>query len=185
MSTNSEQADKTPRQVNPYLIAAIALLVVALAAALVFGIRWISAANDDDAKFSVARDDVLRVGEQMAINFTSIDYQKLDQFKKEMADNTTGQLHDQIGKTIDQYKSKMSQNKVSATSTLMEGAVVSLDLHSNKAQVMAVVNSTSKGADAKQSPPQRLPIVIGLTRTGDGAPWKAESVTGAPTAGGQ
>lgn len=184
----SSAATVAGRSRGPYLIASVVLLVIALTAAIFFGVSWLLAANSDQAKYAAARDDALRVGEQMAVNFTSLDYRHMDQTKKTLEASTAGALHNQVGKTIDQYKKQMQQLKLVTHSTLVEGSVVSLDTHQNQASVMAVVNSTKQsdqknGNNKNQQASQRLPIIIGLTRANDDAPWKANSVSGAPVMG--
>lgn len=188
----SSGADATARRrPNPFLIASVVLLVISLGFAAYFGIAWMRASTSDDAKYGKARDDVLRAGEQMAINFTSLDYQHMDRIKKNLEQSTTGQLHDQVTKSISQYEKPMSKMKLVTKSDLVEGAVVDLDTHQNKASVLAVINSTTKSSSkdkkGKKAKPQtqRLPIVIGLTRDGNGSPWKANSVSGPPGVGAQ
>lgn len=184
----------TRRRPNPFLIASVVLLVISLGFAVYFGIAWMRASTSDDAKYGNARDDALRAGEQMAINFTSLDYKHMDRIKKTLEQSTTGNLHEQVSKSISQYEKPMSKMKLVTKSDLVEGAVVNLDTHQNKASVLAVINSTttsssgdSKGKKGKKAKPQtqRLPIVVGLTRDGDGKPWKANSVSGPPGAGSQ
>lgn len=192
MSSGAEAPAR--RRPNLFLIASVVLLVISLGFAIYFGIAWTRASTSDDAKYGKARDDALRAGEQMAINFTSLDYHHMDRTKKNLERSTTGSLHDQVSKTIGQYKKPMSQMKLVTKSDLVEGAVVNLDTHQNKASVLAVINSTSKasgggakGKKGKEAKPQtqRLPIVIGLTRDDAGSRWKANSVSGAPGMSGQ
>jgi Mce-associated membrane protein len=168
------------------LIGAIVLLVIALVCAGIFGYRWVHAANDDNAKYSAARDDVLRVGEGMALNFTAPDYQHLAQFKQRLEDSTTGTFHDQIGKTIDQYSAQINSAKLVTHSELVDGSVVALDVHANTATVLVVVRATkvSTGNAKNAQPPQQLPIVIALSRADSSSAWKATSVSGAPTTDG-
>ncbi|WP_156365178.1 hypothetical protein [Sciscionella sediminilitoris] len=175
---------------NPYLIGSVVLLVIALGFAVYFGLAWIRASTSQDTQYATAREDVLRVGGQTAINVTTIDYRRLDQLKGELENSTTGDLHEQVGKTIDKYKKQMGDTKLITRSDLVESAVVNLDTHANTASILAVVNSTNetqqsgdKNSDDKNKAApksQRLPITVNLTRADGNAPWKASSVSGAP-----
>lgn len=174
------------RQRNPFLIAAAVLFVIALGFAIFYGISWWRASGSQDAQYASAREDVLRVGGQTAINVTSIDYRNLDKLRGELEQSTTGQLHDEVGKTVDRFKDRMGQAKVMTESKLVESAVVNLDTHGNTASVLAVLDSTnktpSKDDKGKQQQPQkqRLPITVNLSRADQDSPWKASSISGAP-----
>ncbi|MGH3435702.1 MAG: hypothetical protein ACRDRN_04470 [Sciscionella sp.] len=160
---------------KPLLIGSIAAAVVAAVCAAVFGGLWLFATNSSAAEYSQQRDDVLRVAETAAVNFTSIDYQHLDQYKMRADDSTTGALHDSLGKSFQQYSKQLAKNKLKVTSKEQQGVVTALDVHAGTASALVVLNTVTTRDNGKPSS-QRMPMTLDLKKVG--ADWKVSSIGG-------
>lgn len=157
---------------NPFLSAAVTLLVAALAAAGVFGGLWASAASGGDAHYSQVRDHVLQVARGAAVNFTSIDYRHVEVYKKHAEQSTTGTLHKTLDKSIGKYTKKLSKSKVVVNGSVKQAALSSLDVHTGKATALVVVNVNAK-REGKKPSEKRLPMTLNLKRVDSG--WKVSS----------
>jgi Mce-associated membrane protein len=161
---------------NPFLAGACVLLVAAVAAAAVFGGLWASASLGGDAHYSQVRNHVLQVAKGAAVNFTSVDYRHVDQYKKHAEESTTGTLHKTLDKSIGNYTDKLSKAKLVVRGSVMQAALSTLDTHTGKASALVVLKTVTTRAGKKPST-QRLPMTLKLTRV-DSGDWKVSGLGG-------
>src|ERR1700756_2936803 len=81
---------------SPLIIAGSVLAVVAVAAAVVFGVLWHSAASGDSAGVAKMRDEALQAAEQGSLNLTTLDYRNVQQGLDRWKASTTGSLYTQL-----------------------------------------------------------------------------------------
>lgn len=181
MADEPEESVAHPRKLGSalasrsLLVGSTAFASVAAICALTFGILWLVGSHSDAAEYSAARENVLRVGEQAAINFASLDYRKLDDYQKQIALSSTGALHDSFGSNIQQYKQKVTDAKLIVRSSPLQGSVSALDLHAGTASVLVVLKTVTTRADSKPTE-QRLPMALDLSRVG--SEWKVSAIGG-------
>ena len=158
-----------------WFIGSVAFVCVAAICAAVFGLLWLISSHSEAAEYSSARDDVLRVGEQAAINFTSLDYRKLDDYQTQASLSSTGALHDSLASSIQQYKQSVTSAKLVVRSSLITASVSALDTHAGTASVLVLLK-TDTTRDGAQPSEQRLPMFLDMTRVG--SDWKASAIGG-------
>lgn len=185
MTDTAEQApDQQPERNLPaarrlrLLPASLAFVIIAALCAATFGTLWVvggNTGNSDAARYSAARDDVLRIGETAALDFTSVDYRHFDQYRKQVGNATTGALHDSLGE-IGKYRKQLQDNQIVVQSALLQGAVTALDPHAGTASVLVVVKTVTHSKDRKQPQLLRRPMVLQLKK--QGPDWKVSAIGG-------
>ena len=158
-----------------WFVGSVAFAGVAAVCAVVFGLLWLISSHTEDAEYSAARDDVLRVGEQAAINFTSLDYRKLDDYQTRSSQSSTGALHDSLAGSVAQYRQSVTGAKLVVRSSLITASVSALDTHAGTASVLVLLK-TDTTRDGVQPSEQRLPIFLDMTKVGSA--WKASAIGG-------
>lgn len=174
----TEHAERTSRGRNPLVVAGAALVVVAVAAAVVFGVLWHGVANGQELATSQARDDALRAAEQGSINLTTLDYRNvaagLDRWKQ----STTGDLYNQLtqGNLVSTFTKQAQQAKSVTTGKVLDGVITELD--GNAAQAIVYMQVTVTAAGGKPTT-KYVPLQWNLTRTSSG--WKLSGLPSGPT----
>lgn len=164
------------RRRNPFLLGAIALVIAAVVSAGVFGGLWANAALGGQANYSHVRDHVLQVAKGAAVNFTSVDYRHVDQYKQHAEQSTTGKLHKTLDKTMGKYTKQLSKAKLVVNGTPLQAALSSLDTHGGKASALVVMKAVIK-RDGKKPSSKRMPMTLNLTKV-DSGDWKVSGLGG-------
>lgn len=161
------------------LTVAVALLVAAVAVAGWFGVAWFRAANDDGLAYSKTRDEVDRVARAAVRTVNELDYRDLDAGLTNLADATTGSLHDEIANLTDGQKQQIKDAKLITTARVTASAVKELDDRGGKATVLVALEKSvaTAGKEAKSGP---LRTSATLQRTKDG--WKLDGIGMVPFA---
>jgi Mce-associated membrane protein len=85
------------------VLGAAALALAALIAAILFGVQWWVAANDDNADLAASRDAVVKAGTNALKAYTEVDYQDVDGYfarQKSVSDDKMSQQIDQSAPTF-------------------------------------------------------------------------------------
>ncbi|PPK69515.1 nuclear transport factor 2 family protein [Actinokineospora auranticolor] len=157
---------------NPFVLAALVLVVVAGGLATWFGVGWLRAANDDDLAVAGVRDEVSRVGAAALVTFTSIDHNRLDEGLDRWEGVTTGPLRDEVVRRRADTRAAFDQAKTVATGTILKFAVTELREREGKAVAIAAV-MVNVGVDGKPGEGKQMRLQVGLDRTPEG--WKLSS----------
>ncbi|MGH3621450.1 MAG: hypothetical protein ACRDQ5_06625 [Sciscionella sp.] len=180
MTGDAKSQTVTPNRRNTALLAgALVLVLVAAGFAAWFGYAWWNAGDDASANYAQQRDVVNRVGVGAIKNFTTIDYTKPDEYFKNIASSTTGQLHDELTQGQARYRKGIVTAKSSTDGKVLDSAVTSLDLNKGTAKMIAAVDATVTGQKRRPTT-QRLWLQLELDRTG--SIWKVSKLLGAPGA---
>jgi Mce-associated membrane protein len=178
MSTETEEgtvagstSESTARRRSPLVVAGAVLVVIATAAAVVFGVLWFTAAHDDSLAFSRMRDDALRAAEQGSINLTTLDYRHVQQGLDTWKQSTTGDLYGQLtsGNLVSTFAKRAQQAKSVTKGSVVEGVLTDLDEHAGKAGALIYMKVSVTASDGKTSI-KMLPLQWQLSLTGSG--WK-------------
>ena len=173
-SDTNEAKSSTNRTWRVLPMIAVFLAAAAGVFAIVAACQWIFAANDESLQLAVARDDVLRVGQQELINFYSIDYHNLDQTMNRLTESSTGTLHDLLTQKDNPMKQQIVSGQLVTSATIGDAVITELDNRSGSAKLIAVMQVTGSST---QNPklPARIPVQSELTRTNSG--WKLSGIS--------
>lgn len=154
---------------NPLTLAGIALVLVATAAAVIFGILWQSVGNGSQLATSRARDAALQAAEQGSINLTTLDYRSVQQGLDRWKQSTTGDLYNQLtqGNLVSTFTKQAQQAKSVTTGKVLDGVITQLD--GNAAQAIVYMQVTVSAAGGKPTT-KLVPLQWNLTNTSSG--WK-------------
>ncbi|MFJ1762191.1 hypothetical protein ACIOD2_17835 [Amycolatopsis sp. NPDC088138] len=158
------------------VLGAAALALAALIAAILFGVLWWVAANDDNAGLAASREAVVKAGTNALKAYTEVDYQDLDGFfarQKSVSDATMSQQIDQSAPT---FRKALSDAKTKVTTDVQDIAVEELDDHEGKASFLAAIATTVTQGDKSSAKPLRLEV--SMTRVGDD--WKLSGIDSVP-----
>ncbi|MDT7798430.1 MAG: Mce-associated rane protein [Actinomycetota bacterium] len=158
------------------VLGAAALALAALIAAILFGVMWWVAANDDNADLAASREAVVKAGTNALKAYTEVDYQDLDGFfarQKSVSDATMSQQIDQSAPT---FRKALSDAKTKVTTDVQDIAVEELDDHEGKASFLAAIATTVTQGDKSSAKPLRLEV--SMTRVGDD--WKLSGIDSVP-----
>lgn len=133
------------------------LLVMALAAATV-SVVAISRQNAAGA----ARDQAMKAGRQLALDFTTYGYQNWDADAQRVLAGSTGQFKEEFAASADAVKAQVLTNKASSKGDVKEAGVVSADKDS--AQVLVIVNAVVANTAEPNGVERRYRIKLDLVR---------------------
>jgi Mce-associated membrane protein len=148
--TTETLAPAAPARRNSLVVAGIVLVVVAMAAAAVFGVLWLTASNGSKAtSVAQSRDDALRAAEQGSINLTTLDYHNVQQGLDRWKQSTTGDLYTQLtqGNLVSTFTKQAQQARSVTVGKVLDGVITQLD--SGKAQAIVYMQVTVSAAGAK------------------------------------
>ncbi len=150
-----------------------ALAAVGLVGAVWFGWSWWEAGHGDAQRFARTRDDVLRQGEQRLVVLNTLDHRDPAKVQRAWQAVATGRLLDQLTRDHDAYVQDIGSARTVTAVTVLGAAVTSLDVHSGRATLIAVLEV---GVTPDGGPPtaKRTRFEAGLTRTGE--EWLLSSV---------
>ncbi len=163
-----------------FLPVAVALAVAAGGYAVWAGVSWWSASSSESVEFARERDEVLRVGQVGIVNFTTLDYKKVDEDLNRWLESSTGGLRSEIESGRDSRKKQIEDAKTVTTSRVLDAAVTELDARAGTAHLIAVVETTVT-PEGGQAVKKVNRYQTDLTRTDAG--WKL-SALGPVVAGG-
>jgi len=173
-------AETRPRSRNPLLVAGIALVALAVAAAVVFGVLWHGVATGRALATSQARDDALRAAEQGSINLTTLDYRSIQQGLDRWKQSTTGDLYNQLtqGSLVNSFTKQAQQAKSVTVGKVKDGVITQLD--GNAAQAIVYMEVTVSAGTSKPTT-KLVPLQWNLTKTDKG--WKLSGLPAGPSSG--
>lgn len=163
-----------------FLPVAVALAVAAGGYAVWAGVSWWSASSSESVEFARERDEVLRVGQVGIVNFTTLDYKKVDEDLNRWLESSTGGLRSEIESGRDSRKKQIEDARTVTTSRVLDAAVTELDARAGTAHLIAVVETTVT-PEGGQAVKKVNRYQTDLTRTDAG--WKL-SALGPVVAGG-
>jgi Mce-associated membrane protein len=161
---------KQPRKAPLYIVGALCL--VSLVAATWFSVAWLVAKFSNPS--SDVREDLMTDAGQAAIALNSFDTNDLEATFSKIEESITGEAL--TAEMAEARKSMESQPPSGGTMTaeLTDSAISSLDLDSDKADVIAVLVRTTTGTSG-ETLKDRVMMLMHLTQV-DGK-WKVEEVT--------
>ncbi|HEX4705899.1 MAG TPA: hypothetical protein VH352_27525 [Pseudonocardiaceae bacterium] len=168
------------------LVAGIVLLAIAVAAAAVFGVLWLTAAKDKSAALAQARDKALQAAEQGSINLTTLDYHNVQQGLDRWKASTTGDLYTQLtsGNLVSTFTKQAQQAKSVTVGKVLDGVITELDGDGVGAKAQAIVYMQVTVSAAGTKPTTKLvPLQWNLTDTGSG--WKLSGLPQSSTPSGK
>ncbi|MEU4190933.1 hypothetical protein AB0E69_03475 [Kribbella sp. NPDC026611] len=136
------------------------LLVVALAGLTLS----VVALRKQDAT-AAQREGALKAGRQLALDFTTYDYQTWDADSKRVVDDSTGQFKQEFQAGMNAVKTDVVANKATSKGDVMEAAVVSNDKDS--AQVLVIVNAVITNTASTDGVERRYRIKLDMVKEND------------------
>ncbi len=162
------QGGVTPRGV------ALAALVVAALAALVFGGLWAQEATSSSLALARDRDAVLVDAKQAAINLNTLDWRNVDAGLALWERSATGDVLAEFQQNRAQYAKAVADAKRSTTATAPDAAVSELDDRAGVARVLVAVDVTVT-PDGQAPVVTRQRLQLEMTRTPSG--WKVSRLS--------
>jgi Mce-associated membrane protein len=136
------------------------LLVVALGG-LTLSVVALSRQRANDSE----RSGAMKAARQLALDFTTYDYQSWDADSKRVLDDSTGQFKQEFQSGIDAVKTDVVTNKATSKGEVKEAAVVSNDKDS--AQVLVIVNAVVTNTASADGTERRYRIKLDMVREKD------------------
>ena len=133
------------------------LLVVALAAATLSVVALRSQQTQDSE-----RAGAMQAARQLALDFTTYNYESWDADAKRVLDDSTGQFKEEFAAGSNSVKTEVVTNKATSKGDVKEAAVVSNDKDS--AQVLVIVNAVVTNTASKDGVQRRYRIKLDLVR---------------------
>jgi Mce-associated membrane protein len=179
VTTEVEAAHDAPSGRGPMLLltGAIALVVATAVVAVVFGVQWLNAANDDGLAYSKTRDEVNRVGQAAVVTMNTLDYRTVDQGLKDWETTTTGELNKQVVDGRQSSRDAIVSVQSVTKATVLSSAVSELDDRAGQASVLVALKVHVTVKDQKPVD-KYMRIAAKLQRTGDG--WKLYEIGRVP-----
>jgi Mce-associated membrane protein len=148
---------------NGRLVLAWALSVVLLVAlaGLTLSVVALSKQRADDSQ----RDGAMKAARQLALDFTTYDYQTWDADSQRVLDESTGQFKQEFQAGIAAVKTDVVANKATSKGDVKEAGVVSHDKDS--AQVLVIVNAVVTNTASATGTERRYRIKLDLVREKD------------------
>jgi Mce-associated membrane protein len=170
LPTPTTQARRPGR---PMLVLAV-LTMLAVLAALFFGVRLGLALTDDDLALAQARDAVLVDARQAAINLNTLNSADVQAGLDLWAQSTTGTVLEEFQRNRETYAKFVAEAKRSTEASVVDAAVAELDPRAGLARVLV-------GLDVIVRPEGQEPLLsrqrlqLEMTLTPDGV-WKASRI---------
>jgi Mce-associated membrane protein len=123
-------------------VALLAALAVAAAAVLLVAAPKVSEAGTREDR----REAVLTAARQQAVNFTTLDYRRLDRDLGRVEAGATGQFRNQFRSGAAELTELVTQNKAVAKGEVLEAGIVSEDADSARVLVVADSEVTNTGS---------------------------------------
>jgi Mce-associated membrane protein len=158
--------------------ALAALVALAAIAALFFGGRWVLAVSDDGLELAAEREAVLMDARQAAININTLDSRNVPAGLDLWEESATGTLLDDYRANRAEYEQALTQARRSTAATVLDAAVVELDMRAGTARVLAAVDVEVR-PDGEGPVTNRWRLEMEMTRTDQD--WKASRVAPART----
>ena len=156
-------------RITPRLVWA--LVVLALAASVALGATrgrdWYSARQTQQAHAAA-----VAAARQLAINFVSVDYTKVDADTARVRAGATGQFLKSYSTSVEQLKKVLVANKTVSTVQRSEAALVSGDLDSAVALVGVVAPTKNTAVPAGETKTYRMRLELRKI----GSAWKVENL---------
>ncbi|MFF0265064.1 hypothetical protein [Kribbella sp. NPDC004536] len=133
------------------------LLVVALAG-LTLSVVALRKQRADDAE----RDGAMKAARQLALDFTTYDYQTSNADFQRVIDESTGQFKQEFQAGIDAVRTEVVENKATSKGDVKEAGVVSNDKDS--AQVLVIVNAVVTNTASTTGTERRYRIKLDMVR---------------------
>ena len=154
----------TPRYL--WLLAAVAL-VAAVVLAATSGREWYAARQTEQANAAATA-----AARQLAINFVTVDYQKVDADTARVRAGATGEFLKSYSASVDELKKVLVANKTVSTVQRSEAALVSGDRDSAVALVGVVAPTKNTAVPAGETKTYRMRL--DLRKVGE--TWKVENL---------
>ncbi|GAA1888149.1 hypothetical protein [Lapillicoccus jejuensis] len=131
------------RRRGPLLLWTLAAALLLVAAGLAWKVAWPAHQLEQQRASDAA---ALAAGRAMAVNYSTLDYQRFDAYQQRVLDGSTGSFHDQWATESSRLKSLVTGNKATSTPTRTEAALVSADADSAEVLVGVVASTTNTAA---------------------------------------
>jgi Mce-associated membrane protein len=154
----------TPKVV--WVVAALAL-VVSVGLGATKGREWYA-----DRQVAQANSDALAAAKQLAINFVTVDYTKVDADTARVKAGATGEFLKSYGASIDELKKVLVANKSISTVQRSEVALVSGDVDSAVALVGVVAPTKNTAVPNGETKTYRMRLELQKV----GQDWKVENL---------
>lgn len=158
---------------RPAFGAVAVLSVVALAAAVYFGIGWGKALFVDKAAAST-REDALSGARQAAVNLSSFDSANLDKSFADIESSITGDtLKKDLDDTKGQITDQLKQSKAKTEATVLDAALTEFDKGQGSGQALVVLSSSTTWPD---KPARKDKTTVRITLEDVDGSWKASKM---------
>ncbi|WP_020388119.1 hypothetical protein [Kribbella catacumbae] len=142
------------------VILAWALSVLVLVALVGATLSVVALRGQDTRKSD--REGAMKAARQLALDFTTYDYESWDADAQRVLDDSTGQFKEEFKSGSDSVKTEVVANKATSKGDVKEAAVVSNDKDS--AQVLVIVNAVVTNTASKDGVERRYRIKLDLIR---------------------
>jgi Mce-associated membrane protein len=140
------------------LLALLALAAVLAVTATLLLVPRISSASAQQER----RNEVLRAARQQAVNFTTLDYRRLDRDLGRVLDGATGDFRKQFRSGTKDLTQLVTANKAVAVGEVLEAGLVSND--DDSASVLVVADSTVTNTASPKPEKRHYRIQMDLVR---------------------
>jgi Mce-associated membrane protein len=143
------------------VLAALALAAVACLVLAAMTVPRLTAADDREQR----RTEVLRAARQHAVNFTTLDYRRLDRDLGRVLDGATGEFRKQFEAGTKDLSELVTANQAVSEGEVLEAGIVTDD--EDSARVLVVADSTVNNTGSEEPQRRHYRLQLDLVRDGD------------------
>jgi Mce-associated membrane protein len=158
----SRSAPRRPASWRP--VALVVALVVALAGVGVTGTRWYG-----QQRLDAAHQAALAAAKQTTVDFVTISADTVDRDLQRISAGATGDFKDEFTRGMQQVRTAVVENKVSATGSVLRAGLVSGDLDS--AVVLVAIDASVKNTGAPEGRISHYRIQVDLALDPNAGRW--------------
>ncbi|SNT43304.1 hypothetical protein [Rhodococcoides kyotonense] len=178
MTSNTEAQEPTSdapgpkNSARPVLIGVSVVAVVALVAAVWFGIGWKNALSEKSV--ADTRESALTGAQQVAINLNTVDAANIDQSFEDMKSSITGDtMLNDLDATRSQIDDTVRTSGAKSSAELMHSTLTELSADEGTATALVVIAGTTTWPDR---PEQKVKLTMRLFMEDVDGTWKANKV---------
>jgi Mce-associated membrane protein len=147
-----------------WTVVVAVLLVAALAGVAVTGTRWYG-----QQRLDAAHQAALAAAKQTTVDFVTISADSVDRDLQRIAAGATGDFKDEFTRGMQQVRTAVVENKVSATGSVLRAGLVSGDLDS--AVVLVAIDASVKNTGAPEGRVSHYRIQVDLALDPQSGHW--------------
>ena len=162
------------------LVRALAILaILALAAAIGFGVYWFQGTHSAGAGHAAERDQAVDAAEQIVVNINTVRPQSIDADLAAAQSSLTDPMLTEYGQVRQKFADGLKQAQANVVAVPAGASLTAFDPDKGTASAIVAINVTASSTNTPQPTQKQQLFEVEMLRTPDG--WKASKA--APSSG--